>query len=402
MLQMADTFLRLHHLFQELELQLTRYAFTKVIEGLVTVHALLASLEAEQELERNVITVFHTEACILREKSLFEMSELWKASFRWTFPSRVRKGVNRLRQPTTLELCCRGDIVKERLQCAVRAMHTTGMLESRLKSFSEALVSNFVKIAVSDRSAVFETPDTTDTYIVHLVIAETSDHSLRRTCVPPVETFHKLEQLFRFLHTALHGIVVVNDESGDNVMKLTLVEQIGDVLTPKLFDCIYSECLSLAMPRCGRQWGVFCDIMSAIERFQTTLTSLGFMSSRHRRLTDYLSSVKVLFTSVKSEDLLRRAHDFVTQDLLVSTQISSDCPLGASLKSEEAAADREREGFVRTCREETGTVNYRLPSCRIRSVSKSVNQDCRHTYHIILVESAFSISKLWMNLCKFL
>ena len=388
MLQTADTFLRLHHLFQDLDLQLSRGAFTKVIEGLATVHALLASLEAEQELERNVITVFHTEACILREKSLFEVSEVWKVSFRWTFPSRVRKRTNRA--PTTLELCWHSDCIKERLQCAVQAMHTTGMLESRLKTFSEAIVSNFVKIAVSDRSAVIEMSDTTDTYIVHLVTGETLDYSSRQTCVPPAEAFQKLEQLFRFLHTALSGIVVTSNNSADNAILPTLIEQIGDVLTPKLFDCVYTECLSLAVPRCGRQWDIFCDIMSATERFQATLMMLRFMSPRHRLLTDYLSNVKVLFTSIKSEGLLRQAHDFVTHDLLMSAPISGDHPLGYAGKPEdEATATGERESFVKTCREEAGTVNYRLPNCRVRSVSRSCTceiavilqtQDCRHSH----------------------
>ena len=376
MLQTADTFLTLHHLFQDLELQLSRHAFMKVIEGLTRVHALLASLEAEQELERNVITVFHTEACILREKSLFEVSELWKASFRWMFPSRVRKTGNHPRQPTTLELYCHGDGTRERLQCAVQAMHTTGMLESRLRTFSEAIVGNFVKIAVSDRSTVIETCVTSDAYIVRLVNLEMSGHSPHRTPVPPAEAFQKLELLFQFLHTALRGIVVKNknDTSADAGIMSTLIEQIGNVLIPRLFDCVYGECLSLAVARCGRQWDVFCDMMSAIERFQTTLTTLKFMSPRHRLLTDYLTSVKVLFMSIKNEELLRRADELVMQDLLVSTLVSGEHPLGIS--ENDGGADGEREGFVKMCREEAGTVNYRLPKCRVRSVCGSCYSGC--------------------------
>ena len=368
MLQTADTFLTLHHLFQDLELHLSRHAFTKVIEGLARVHALLASLEAEQELERNVITVFHTEACILREKSLFEVSEVWKASFRWTFPSRVRKMANQPRQPTTLELYCHGDGATERLQCAVQAMHTTGMLDSRLRTFSEAIVGNFVKVAVSDRGTMIETCVKSDAYVIQLVNFETSGHSPRRTPVPPAEAFQKLELLFQFLHTALCGIVVrnKNDSSVDAGIMSTLIEQIGNTLVPRLFDCIYGECLSLAVPRCGRQWDVFCDMMSAVERFQTTLTTLKFMSPCHRLLTDYLCSVKVLFMSIKNEELLRCADDLVIQDLLASTPVSGDHPLGIS--ELEAGADKEREGFVKMCREEAGTVNYRLPKCRVRSV----------------------------------
>jgi len=66
--------------------------------------------------------------------------------------------------------------------------------------------------------------------------------------------------------------------------------------------------------------------------------------------------------TLKAEEILKKAHEFMTQELMNSIQISAEHPLGHPHNEDE----RDRERFVQHCREDAGTSHYKLPTCQIR------------------------------------
>ena len=144
---------------------------------------------------------------------------------------------------------------------------------------------------------------------------------------------------------------------------VTLVEKIGSMICKKLFECIYNQCLCHVLPQSSRQFEQFNKIITLTENFQDLLTRLHFLSTEYSTLMDYLNNVNNLFANIKSQEMLKKAQEFLTQELMMSVEISAEHPLGFSSKGGE---QHPQEQFVKECKEAAGTSNYRLPTCQIR------------------------------------
>ena len=355
-----DKFIQIHEVVQVIENSIKKKNFLKVIENLDAVLNLLSGVEAEEDIERSVLKVFQTEVCILREKLLFELSETWNRLLKWTLPPESRKQVGK---PRTVTLEITG--VEEDLQIlarAVQAMYSVNMLESRIKMLCDKILAHFVEGVVTDRNTLLQVIDEIDKYILCVVLNPAGPN--QRLLVPPAEAYQKLEEVFIFLHRPLHDIVVHEIEhEGQDPVSVTLVEKIGEVIVKRLFEAIYNGCLSHAIPRSGtHSWDSFNELVTLTEQFQDMLCRHKFMAIEKACLMDYLNNVNNLFANIKSQEILKKAHEFMTQELLNSIVISAEHPLG----NERGDENRERTKFVKKCREEVGTSTLKLPTCQIR------------------------------------
>lgn len=356
----VDTFLQIHNVVQAVEMSIAKQAYTRSLEHMQSLQKLMSSLniDVEQESERRLMQLFDTESCIIREKLLFALSETWNGMLKWSLPSATRTNKPRT---VTLEVT---DVErhKEVLTCTVQAMHDVQMLQSRLKTLCERLVSYFIEPVVIDRNTLLQVIEETEKYIC--VVLNPMPPGVAKQAVPPVEVFMKLEQIFLFLHKPLHNIIIREKSGeGDRIVGVTLVEKIGSMICKKLFECIYNQCLCYTIPRNSRQFDKFNEIVTLTENFQDLLTRLHFLSSEYSTLMDYVNNVNSLFANIKSQEMLRKAQEFMTQELMTSVEISSEHPLGMPAKG---GALHPQEQFVRDCKERAGTMNYKLPTCQIR------------------------------------
>ena len=357
-----DMFLQIHAVIQTVESAILKQKYLRAVEhmsGLQSLmHGLDAALDADEELERSVQKMFSTELCILREKLLYGLTETWNSMLKWTLPSESRRMANKPRT-VTLEVT---DVETQRdvLTCTVQAMYDVNMLDSRLKTLCERIVLYFIDPVVMDRNTLLQVIEETEKYIC-VVLNPTL--AANRVAVPPSEVFMKLEQIFLFLHKPLHNIIVHETEKDGKMHAITLVEKIGSMICKKLFECIYNQCLCHVIPKCSRQFDKFNEIVTLTENFQDLLTRLHFLSAEYSTLMDYLNNVNNLFANIKSQEMLKKAHEFMTQELLTSVEISSEHPLGMPGKGGKI---HPQEQFVKECKERAGTANYKLPTCQIR------------------------------------
>lgn len=350
-LQIVDRLVQVHEVLQTIAEGVRERYFLRAIEHLEAVNNLIARVRCQEELEHSVRKVLQTEICILREKLLYELGETWSKLLKWT-PSEAHAPSGKV----SLEVS-QAEGHRDLLTTTAQAMSSVGMLDSRIKGLCDRLMVCVVKGVVSDRSTLLQVVDEADTY--QLILQSVTASPL--SPVPPSEAFQKLEQVFLFLHRPLHDIIV-KGESGKQAG--TLVEKIGENICKKLFECIYNECLSAAIPKTGIQyWGQYNEIVLLAEKFEDFLQDLDYFTpGGHDSLMDHLNNVNNLFANIKSQDLIRRAHEFMTQELMNSVQISMEHPLG-NIKGTESEA---RESYVRDCKEKSCTQKYKLPTCQVR------------------------------------
>lgn len=261
-----------------------------------------------------------------------------------------------------LEFYCDDEANNRLFSVVVAALIRSHILDLRMKLLSDNLMSYIVENVIRDCGTVLQVDDEPGRRVICVVINPAATGQQRQV-VTPDEAFVKLERIFTCLHSALSGVTVALSEGRmipGNACDGFLVKKLGKMVMKKLFECVYDECIALALPPNGTQWEKYNDLVAQTERFQDFLTRLGFLSSDDQSLIDYLNNVNSLFANNKSQEILKKAHELMLQDLHHSVQISGEHPIGIP-RSEEFLKIEE---FVKNCKTETDT-KYKPPKCQI-------------------------------------
>ena len=189
--------------------------------------------------------------------------------------------------------------------------------------------------------------------------ADCSSNELSKTCVETTSSSSESQQ-----PKSADDEAIKSDQCSNN--SVSLVRHIGSCLCRHLMECIYNDCLSHVIPRSTKQYETFNDIVASVEQFQTLLTELDFLGANETSLLDYLNNVNILFANVKSQEILRKASQKMTQELTQSVRISADNPLGLTATDENS---QKKLAFVRECRQRAGTTSLKMPTCQVRSVN---------------------------------
>ena len=348
-LSVVDKFVQIHVALQNVERELTEKSFKGVAIGLEFIHAVMRSTYVEEEMEGNVKRVIQTELCVVRERLLYELSEEWNRLLKWTVPVQMPRGRVKKTQSTSLEISCGAD-ERERMLRVAEAMLSVNMLESRLKGFADHLMNHVIDGIVKRRDTSIQVVEEPSRCVISVVVhpAEAG----RSQAPPPAEVYQKLQQIFELLHR------VFTFTCDDDSCGLNLVEKLGSLLMRRMFKLIFDECLSQAFPKSGTEWETFSQVIMETENFQEQLSRLRFLGEGLPSLIDLMNNVNNLFANVKNHEILKKAHQMMVLDLVPSVQISSEYPVGP---------DREEmDSFVKKCKEQAGTSNYKLPKCKIR------------------------------------
>ena len=265
----------------------------------------MANLEAEYEEEINAQKCLQVELCLLREKLLYALNDTWSSLLKWTLPAETRRATSKSH---TVRLEVRlGE--EEVLRCTVHAMASVSILESRLRVFCERLMRHFVEPVVQDEGTLLQVVEDSQ----QLYMCALAQLSSPKTLADPIHVIQKLHQVFTFIHKPMANIFLEGDKNASK--EYDLKEKIGAMICKRLFECIYSDCLCHAIPKTAGQFEGFGRVVSATEEFQALLIKLGFMLPHQATLMDYLNNVSRLFASVKSQEMVKKAHKLLAQKL---------------------------------------------------------------------------------------
>ncbi len=345
--------------------------FLDVIDHLDTTQGLLQDVEVNDDLDLTVHKVLRTELCLQREQLLFQMSEAWNDLLKWTLPDDSKRNANKPRT-AALEIDEREESRTVMAQTA-QAMHEMNMLHTRLKLLCDRVMSYFVECIVQERNTLIQVVTEESHSVLCVVQCLQQAGAAKPVIVPPGEVFPKLEQVFLFLHKPFCEISLYESVEGKSEQKtIPLVQKVGKCICKRLFDYIFNQSLSHAIPQGERgDWDSFNEVVSVTEKFQELLMSLDFMPTDQSSLMDYFNNVNSLFVNMKSQEILRTAHQILTGDLHTLTLVSTKHPVGQDAR--QGAVSHGHTGglspslldFINSCRAEGPPGRSVIPHCRI-------------------------------------
>jgi len=373
LLSTVDAFIQIHVALQCIDNEIRQRSFIKAVSSFETVQPLLQSMRVDEPLELAVVKVLQTELCVTRERLLYELGEAWNQLFVWTLP--VESCHDRRQKTSSLSVGLSANR-QSQLSQVVLAMSRVNMLPGRIRSLAERIVTHLIEPVVCDHTSLVQTVVEAEQAVVR--VNSIPSPAAERIPVPPSDAFQKLEQILSFLHKMMTGIML-----HDTAMKsVPLIRKIGKLISGRLFDLVYDKCIlpSLPVGSGGPEMLVsLSSVMAEVEQFHTTLDKLSLLpkssgdeDATHgpESLMDRLSNANAKFASIRAQELLHRAHQLMTQELLQSVRVSCDLPVGEDVSREELS--RALDIFVKSCREQASGSGLKLPTCQIRYLSISM------------------------------
>lgn len=350
-----ERIVKINHLIRSVESNVQVQHFQDVAANLEEARNLISALRVEDDFEQKAGKVLRTELCLVRQRVVCQVVETWDRMVRWHIPPRtILEGA----RPATVSIDLSLLYWQNEISVAlVQTLEDLDLLNAQIESFCDLLLAHFIQKLVSNRGTLLQIVEESDRYMVHITTRST-ERKVTATDVP-MEVFRKIEQVFHFLDRPMSKIRIRITASRQT---MTLMERIGRVISKRLFDAIYTECLSQTLQKAGIQWVTYDQVAKATEMFQEAMAKLKLLPAEQAPLSEYLNTIGTHFGQVKSRELLKQAHDFVTSDLADFQQISVDHPLGKPTKKNSI----EREEFVKQCKDRVRTANYKLPTCQIR------------------------------------
>ena len=367
LLSAVDAFIQIHVALQSIDEEIRQRSFIKAVSSFETVQPLLQSLTVDDPIEVAVVKVLRTELCVMRERLLYELGEAWSRLVAWTFPA--DGGLNRRQKTSSLTV---GLSASKQLLLSqvVLAMSRVNMLPLRIRTLAEHMLTRFVEPVVCNHTSLVQTVVEVDQAVVS--VNSIPSPAAERIPVPPSEAFQKLQQILSFVHKMFAGITLYDIDR----KPMPLIQKIGKLISDRLFDLVYDNCILPAMPIANGGAGTstsFSSLMADTEQFHNTLDELGLLTKLFadgdeicgvESLMDRLNNANAKFASIRAQELLYRARQLMLQELLQSVQVSTDSPVGDDVSCDERS--QELDIFVKSCREQAAGSGLKLPTCQIR------------------------------------
>ena len=371
MLTTVDQLLRVHNALQVIALAIKTQRYQEAVHNIKAVQIVINGFEPDQEAEQQVYRALKAELCLQREQLLYNVGEHWNATLKWSLPPEHKVSSN---QTLTTSLQVNEEDTKNIMQPSTQALYDMKLLSNRLQILANRVMQYFVQSIVRDRNTLMQVVTESNRSILSVVQYPQQNVTVQhktQNIVPPAEMFQKLEQVFMFLQKPLSNVQISEAMPGQPELqqKVPLVREFGEVISKKLFDCIFNDCLAYMIPSTNSNWDDFNEVVRLTEKFQESLHSMDFVTTGSKSLMDYFNNVNTVFANAKSQTMLKQAHEFMTHDLLNSVQICTEFPLGRDVRHRSHRGNgllsQELLTFIQQCGEESGS-NMRIPMCQIR------------------------------------
>lgn len=318
-LSTLDSILQTHESVCQLDTAISNNNWSFAHDKLNESKKYLGEIEVNSEVEIASKKLLQTEVCVLREKLFYNLSEKWDEFFRFKIPLNP-KLFRRQTRNTSLHI---KKTTPDNIVHCVETMHKCNLLKKRLKTFSDKLHNYFIKPIVSDSTMKVLVEDEPSAMVLRL---SSSGH---RSSTPNAwSVLESLQTVFFFLHRPFRGCSVGQEP---------LTQAFGDNICPLMFEELFNNCLRHLMPEKTCDWGTFDQIVAEAEKFQNTLNVLGFLKTNEEKgkknLLDYFNNVSSLFVQARSQEVLRKVHQLLAQDMKKTVQVTADQPLGKDFSS---------------------------------------------------------------------
>ena len=275
------------------------------------------------------------------------------------------------------------------------------IFQGRLKVFCDRVMSHFVESLLSDRNCLLQSVSDTNKSVL-CVIQYPKSHVKHRTAsttsagvaVPVTEVFPKLEQVVMFLTKPFGDVILqVKGEDGHQREPKSLIRYLGSVLCKRLFESIYKDCLVHTIPQDGSDnFEQFNNAITLSEQFQTLLTSLDFLPVESAGLLDHFNNVSSLFANLKSQEVLKKAHELMLGDMVNSVHVSTDLPLGRQRHhSKKQSTSESLLPLIVSWRQQMGVNSQKIPplSSQVRIAYLFVKTFITNTIIKLLLQKCF-------------
>jgi len=272
------------------------------------------------------------EASIMKQRVMHELREAWNKLLHWELPSvddlQPQTAVKTADHPTltsTLNLTGVGGGGEHRRSASgvTAASSKLGTLGSDVSKLCDRLLSRFVRRVTRDATARVHVVDTQQARTASIRTATTPPSPA--ASVPELsQVFDKLEQIFSFIGGALASVRLTDevDSAVENPPTPpgpdSLAGKLGEELIDRVFDCVYTDCLSHIVQSSTTSWPTLDKISQLAERFQTNI-------SRHLQLqVKPMSQLRFDYDTTT----IRRYHDafhYTTEVIEITICVRFDC-----------------------------------------------------------------------------
>jgi len=251
---------------------------------------------------RSLLYHVQIEASIMKQRVLHELREAWNKLLHWELPTiddfhprPVAKTPARHTSTSTLNLTgvAAGAEVHRRSASGVAAASSKlGTLGGDVSRLCDRLLSRFVRRVTRDPTAQVHVVESPHARTASIATAATPP-SPAPPAPDPSQVFDKLEQIFRFIGGALASVKLSDEiDSPAEVPTVpprsdSLAGKLGEELMDRMFDCVYTDCLSHIAQSSTTPWPTLDKISQLAERFQTNI-------SRHLQLQVHYYSLSTL------------------------------------------------------------------------------------------------------------
>ncbi|XP_071080296.1 centromere/kinetochore protein zw10 homolog [Haliotis cracherodii] len=339
-------------LLENRETALREKKYSEAASCLDTVYSLLQQTVHDRQGEMTIMASLRTECEVQKQKFIFDLGDVWKEHIFWTTSDTSEGGQWELKLLT-------GGAEAEVVQEMVVAMAMLQVLQLKMKSFGEKLLSCFIKPLVLNEEVIIDTKSVSQTHILWVSVA-----SSKKVTDSYVTVLDNIFSMLNYLHIKFLKFPIAPNSS------VTLMELLGTEISSQAVDVIVKECLSHAIPTNRKDLEHFQEVVARTELFQKQLLDLGFIKSDNSMLTDYVRNVDVLFANKKCQEILEQARQMMTSEIHNTTVISDDQPLGEVTQLDSGPSSKKTRKVEISSEVPLSGNTFKMPTCHI---SSSVN-----------------------------
>ena len=296
---------------------------------------------------------------------LQDLAEAWLKRVKWTVPesqSDMRGGkkisVKNEKVRTEIRIDKGESDTNISLASTVRAMNMVGMLEPKLKSLGEKLITYVIKPLLSTSEIQLQIQSQT------LIIISQPD---KKPCpLIPEKVLDKIHKVMKFLHdNMLNTLVPINRDLGNdtsNIAEESLMFILGKLIVDDFLEMIIKDCLASSIPSSSTELVSFSEnTVEIVSNFEEHLKNMQFIDVKNTVLSSFVNDVDLLFANKKTQEILQKARNLMTSEI-------HDCvKVGFNETSDKAGSEYQIERESSTSAESPPSSRYfQLPMCCIR------------------------------------
>ncbi|XP_041352899.1 centromere/kinetochore protein zw10 homolog [Gigantopelta aegis] len=364
-LAVLKAFVKLQDCFDEASSAIENKQYSKAAAALLSMKDLLSQPLHAKEHEIKIISALRTE-CMVQQQSLIALlSDLWKEDIVWAVSDVSPADL----KWSELKLLTCGDNATI-LQEAVAAMNILGVLDPKIKAFSEKVLKYLITPALQ-KDCELKVKSSKQASTLHVALKGSEHHSADHETA-----FKNINSVLEFLSSSFMYMSTDNDKKSS----VTLFEMLGREISATVVDMVVKNCLSMAIPSNSKDLDQFDSVVCKTEGFQKLLLDCNFLQKDNTALISYVQNVNVLFANKKCQDIIEQARALMTSEIHDTIALGEGKQHG-ELPQLDSGPKSKKTALEMCCEMELSEETFKLPRCRISLTINKVMELAYETLH---------------------